>query len=199
MMKSSGLSTDPWWTPTFTSNSSLYPSPTRTRLRAFAYIPCTSRTIHSSTPSFLSAHQMTFRGTQSNAFSRSTKAMYPIEDSDTIHSNIVDQQPVGRQSGSRELITLPVYLHILPHAREDILGRWSANEESVKAYSNDDERWYVMTDEDERKSVGCPNMAAEFVTSTRNHKNISKNHKWNACLTNSADLNVKAYQVVIKR
>ena len=75
MMKSSGLRTDPWWTPTFTSNSSLYPSLTRIRLRAFAYIPCTSRTIHSSTPSFLSAHQMTFRGTGSNAFSRSTKAM----------------------------------------------------------------------------------------------------------------------------
>ena len=69
MMKSSGLSTDPWWTPTFTSNSSLYPSPTRTRLRAFAYIPCTSCTIHSSTPSFLSANQMTFCGTRSNAFS----------------------------------------------------------------------------------------------------------------------------------
>ena len=27
MMKSSGLSTEPWWTLTFTSNSSLYPSP----------------------------------------------------------------------------------------------------------------------------------------------------------------------------
>ena len=61
MMKSSGLSTDPWWTPSFTSNPSLYPSSTRTRLRTFAYIPCTSRTIHSSTPSFLSAHQMTFK------------------------------------------------------------------------------------------------------------------------------------------
>ena len=57
------------------SNSPLYPSPTRTRLRALAYIPCTSRLVHSSTPNFLSAHQMTFRGTQSNAFSRSTKAM----------------------------------------------------------------------------------------------------------------------------
>ena len=56
----------------------MYPSPTRTRLRAFAYIPCISRTIHSSTPSFLSAHQMTFRGTQSNAFSRSTKAMQSL-------------------------------------------------------------------------------------------------------------------------
>ena len=75
MMKSSGLSTEPWWTLTFTSNSSLYPSPTQTRLRALAYIPYTSHTIHSSTPRFLSAHQMTFQGTQSNAFSRSTKAM----------------------------------------------------------------------------------------------------------------------------
>ena len=75
MMKSSGLTTEPWRTPTFTSNSSLYPSPTRTRLRALAYIPCTSRTIHSSIPSFLSAHQMTLRGTPSNAFFRSTKAM----------------------------------------------------------------------------------------------------------------------------
>ena len=45
MMESSGLSTDPWWTPTFTSNSSLYPSPTWTWLCAFAYITCTSRTI----------------------------------------------------------------------------------------------------------------------------------------------------------
>ena len=49
-------------------------SPTRTQLRALAYIPCTSRTIHSSTLSFLSAHQMTFRGTRSNAFT-STKAI----------------------------------------------------------------------------------------------------------------------------
>ena len=52
MMKSSGLSTEPWWTPTFTSNSSLYPSPTWTWLRALAYILCTSCTIHFSTPSF---------------------------------------------------------------------------------------------------------------------------------------------------
>ena len=77
MMKSSGLSTDPWGTPTFTSNSSLYPSPTRTRLHAFAYIPCTSRTIHSTTPSFLNTHQMTFQGTWSNTC-RYTKAMYSL-------------------------------------------------------------------------------------------------------------------------
>ena len=71
-MKSSWLSTEPWWTLIFTSfatgagdvykctkpcpcwwgvqwrvwtsNSSLYPSPTQTWLRAFVYIPCTSRT-----------------------------------------------------------------------------------------------------------------------------------------------------------
>ena len=74
-MKRSGLRTVPWWTPIFTSNSSLYPSPTWTQLHAFAYIPFTSRTVHSSSPSFLSAHQMIFRGTQSKAFSRSTKAI----------------------------------------------------------------------------------------------------------------------------
>ena len=45
------------------------------QLLALEYIPCTRRTINSSTPSFLSAHQMTFLGTRSNAFSRSTKAM----------------------------------------------------------------------------------------------------------------------------
>ena len=75
MMKSKGLSTDRWWTPTFTSNSLLKPSPTWTRPRALAYIPWTNRTIHSSTPSFLRAHQITFRGTRSNAYSRSTKAI----------------------------------------------------------------------------------------------------------------------------
>ena len=69
------LSRDPWWTQNFTSNSLLKPSPTRTRLCALAYIPWTNRTIHSSTPSFLRAHQITIRGTRSNAFSRSTKAM----------------------------------------------------------------------------------------------------------------------------
>ena len=67
MMKSSRLSTQPWWTLTFTLNSSLYSSPTRTWVCTLAYIPCTTRTIHSSTPSFLSAHQMTFWGTPSDA------------------------------------------------------------------------------------------------------------------------------------
>ena len=74
MIKSRGLRTEPWWTPTPTSNSSLYSEPTVTRLRALLYIACTRRTIHSSTPTFLIAHHKTFRGTRSNAFSRSTKA-----------------------------------------------------------------------------------------------------------------------------
>ena len=59
MINSKGLNTDPWSTPTFTSNSLLKPSPTRSRLRALAYIPWTYRTIHSSTPSFLRARALT--------------------------------------------------------------------------------------------------------------------------------------------
>ena len=69
------LSTDPWWSPIFISNSWLKPLPTRTRLSALAYIPWTNRKIHSSTPNFLRAHQITVRVTQSNAVSRSTKAI----------------------------------------------------------------------------------------------------------------------------
>ena len=65
MIKSSGLRTEPWCTPTPTSNSSLYSEPTLTRLRALLYIACTRRTIHSSTPTFLVAHHKTFRGTRS--------------------------------------------------------------------------------------------------------------------------------------
>ena len=40
MIKSSGLRTEPWCTPTPTSNSSLYSEPTLTRLRALLYIAC---------------------------------------------------------------------------------------------------------------------------------------------------------------
>ena len=74
MMKSSRPSTESWWTPTFKLfhfKFLLYPSPTGTWLRALAYIHCISRTIHSFTPGFL-------QGTQSNAFSRSTKAMQSL-------------------------------------------------------------------------------------------------------------------------
>ena len=38
--------------------------------------PGLTTAIHSSTPSFLRAHQITLRGTKSNAFSRSTKAIF---------------------------------------------------------------------------------------------------------------------------
>ena len=62
MMESKGLSMDPWYTPTFTSNSWLKPSPTRTQLRKLAYIPWTNSTIHSSTPGFLRAHQKPSKG-----------------------------------------------------------------------------------------------------------------------------------------
>ena len=74
MIKSRGLRTEPWWTPTPISNSSLYSEPTLTRLCALLYIACTRRTIQSLTPTFLITHHKTFRGTRSNAFSRSTKA-----------------------------------------------------------------------------------------------------------------------------
>ena len=74
MMKSSGLRTEPWWTPTPTPNSSLYPSPTLTLLLTSLYMDWTRCTNHSSIPSLRIAHQMTSRGTRSNAFSRSTKA-----------------------------------------------------------------------------------------------------------------------------
>ena len=75
MRKSRGLRTEPWWTPTPTSNSSPYSEPTLNRLCALLYIACTRLTIHSSTPTFLITHHKTIRGTfRSNAFSRSTKA-----------------------------------------------------------------------------------------------------------------------------
>ena len=74
MMQRSGLSTEPWCTPNFTSNLSLRPFQTLTQLRTFSYIP-SSFTIHSSTLSFLIADQIIFYGTWSDAFSRSTKAI----------------------------------------------------------------------------------------------------------------------------
>ena len=74
MMKSSGLRTEPWWTPTPTPNSSLYPSPTLTLLLTSLYMDWTRRTSHSSIPSLHIAYQMTSCGTRSNAFSGS-KAM----------------------------------------------------------------------------------------------------------------------------
>ena len=49
---------------------------TLTLLLVLFYIACTNRTIHSSVLSFRMAHQMTFLGTRSNAFTRSTNAKY---------------------------------------------------------------------------------------------------------------------------
>ena len=71
MMKSNGLSKKPLCTPNFISNSSLRPLQTQTQLCTFSYIPSSFR-IHSSKLSFLIAGQITFYGTWSNAFSRST-------------------------------------------------------------------------------------------------------------------------------
>ena len=56
MMKSSGVRTEPWWTPTPTPNSSLYPSPTLTLLLTSLYMDWTRRTSHSSIPSLRIAH-----------------------------------------------------------------------------------------------------------------------------------------------
>ena len=78
MMNSKGLKQEPWWMPTFTLNSSLRLQPTCTLLLAFAYMLCMSRASHSSMPSLPRAHQMTRLGTRSNAFFRSTKAMYSV-------------------------------------------------------------------------------------------------------------------------
>src|SRR5664279_2918855 len=75
-MKSKGLNTDPWCTPTLTGNATLSPSPSLIAVDALSYIAWITLTSHSSTPNFLSAHQTTSRGTLSKAFSRSTKAIH---------------------------------------------------------------------------------------------------------------------------
>ena len=78
VMSSKGLKQDPWWTPSFTLNSSLRLQPAHTLLLFFSYMLCMSRTSHSSTSNLWRAHQMTRLGTWSNAFSRSTKAKYSV-------------------------------------------------------------------------------------------------------------------------
>ena len=75
IMKSSGLSTEPWCTPTFTPNHSLtHPPYDLILVLACLYMAITALTNHSSTPNFLMAHSTTFLGTLSKAFSRSTNA-----------------------------------------------------------------------------------------------------------------------------
>ena len=65
----SGLSTDPWCKPTFTSKLSLSPAFVLTIVQASVYNAITVRMSHSSTPSFRKAHLTTSLGTLSNAFS----------------------------------------------------------------------------------------------------------------------------------
>ena len=67
-MNSRGLNTDPWCTPTLTSNSSLKELVTFVLLLAPTYMACTYVTNHSSTPTTQRAHHSTFRGTLSKAF-----------------------------------------------------------------------------------------------------------------------------------
>ena len=75
IMKSSGLSTEPWCTPTFTPNHSLtHPPYDLTLVLACLYIAITALANHSSIPSFLMVHSTTFLGTLSKAFSRSTNS-----------------------------------------------------------------------------------------------------------------------------
>ena len=75
IMKSNGLSTEPWYTPTFTPNHSLTDLPyDLTLVLACLYMAITALTNHSSTPSFLMAHSTAFLGTLLKAFSRSTNA-----------------------------------------------------------------------------------------------------------------------------
>ena len=62
MMDSRGLSTEPWWTPTWTLNTPLYELFILTGLLAFWYIIWTTRTIHSDMPTFLKAYHKTFLG-----------------------------------------------------------------------------------------------------------------------------------------
>ena len=62
MMDSRGLSTEPWWTPTWTLNTPLYELFILTGLLAFWYIIWTTCTIHSDMLTFLKAYHKTFLG-----------------------------------------------------------------------------------------------------------------------------------------
>ena len=80
---------EPWWTVEGSGRSlGEYPlshltlhsgcKPTRTLLLASSYMLCISCTSHSSKPILRRAHQTTYLGTRSNAFSISTKTMYSV-------------------------------------------------------------------------------------------------------------------------
>ena len=70
-----GLSIDPWWTPTFTSNDSDLVYSTLTDVSIFAYISIIAFFSLSSTPFPLSDHQITSLGTRSKAFSKSKNSL----------------------------------------------------------------------------------------------------------------------------
>ena len=64
IMKSSGLSTEPWCNPTFTPNHTLtHPPYDLILVVACLYMATTALTNHSSTPNFLMAHSTTFLAT----------------------------------------------------------------------------------------------------------------------------------------
>ena len=68
MMNSRGLDTNPWCTPTLTSNSSLKELFTRVLLLARSCMACTTLTNLSGTPATRRAHHSTFGSTLSKAF-----------------------------------------------------------------------------------------------------------------------------------
>src|SRR5665811_217631 len=76
IMNSNGLRTEPWCTPTFTSNGLLSPCLVFTAVVESVYIDFITVMSHSSTCNSLNAHHRTSRGTLSNAFSRSTNAIH---------------------------------------------------------------------------------------------------------------------------
>ena len=74
IMKSSGLSTEPWCTQHYTNHSLTHPSYDLILVLSCSYMAITALTNNPSIPSFLMAHSTTFLGTLSKAFSRSTNA-----------------------------------------------------------------------------------------------------------------------------
>ena len=75
-MNSRGLYTDPWCTPTLTSNSSLKELFTRVLLLAPTYMTCTTLTNHSGTQTTQRAHHSTFQGALLKVFSKLTKVNF---------------------------------------------------------------------------------------------------------------------------
>ena len=78
MANISGDSTDPWCTPTRYQNSSDVPDPTRTFVLEPTYKLITACTNTSVNPFFLKAYSITFHGTPSDAFSKSTSPAFAL-------------------------------------------------------------------------------------------------------------------------